>query len=73
VAGWGISRLTKLWLLIPVVLACTLLFPPLGLMASGGGALYAHRTGHLVLRNVFVACFIVVVVLTAVFQNQSNL
>ena len=62
-----------LWLLIPVALACTLLFPPLGLMVSGGSALYAHRTRNIVLRNVFVACFIAVVVLTAVFQNQSNL
>jgi hypothetical protein len=54
-------------------MACTLVFPPLGLMASGGGALYAHRTGNFVLRNVFVACFVAVVVLTAVLQNQSNL
>ena len=65
--------MNRLWLLVPVALACTLLFPPLGLMASGGGALYAHRTGNIVLRNVFVVCFIAVVVLTAVFQNQSNL
>ena len=65
--------MTRLWLLLPLTLACTLLFPPLGLMASGGGALYAHRTGSFVLRNVFVACFVAVVVLTAVFQNQSNL
>jgi len=65
--------LNRLWLLIPVAFASTLLFPPLGLMVSGGSALYAHRTGNMVLRNVFVACFIAVVVLTAVFQNQSNL
>ena len=45
----------------------------MGLMVSGGGALYAQRTGNFVLRNVFVACFIAVVVLTAVLQNQSNL
>ena len=66
-----------MWLLVPVALACTLLFPPLGLTVSGGGALYAHRMGNFVLRNVFVACFIAcfiaVVVLTAVFQNRSNL
>jgi len=65
--------LNRLWLLIPVALAGTLLFPPLGLMVSGGSALYAHRTENFVLRNVFVACFIAVVGLTAVFQNQSNL
>ncbi len=65
--------MNRLWLLIPVALACTLLFPPLGLMVSGGSALYAHRTRNLILRNVFVACFIAVVVLTAVLQNQSNL
>lgn len=65
--------MNRLWLLIPVALASTLLFPPLGLMVSGGGALYAHRTGNHALRNVFVACFIAVVVLTAVLQNQSNL
>ena len=52
---------------------CTLLFPPLGLMVSGGSALYAHQTGNFVLRNVFVACFIAVVVLTAVLQSRSNL
>ena len=63
----------RLWLLIPAALACTLLFTPLGLMVSGGSALYAHRTGNMILRNVFVACFIAVVVLTAVFQNRSNL
>ncbi len=57
-----------------MALACTLLFPPLGLMVSGGGsALYAHRTGNIVLRNMFVACFVAVVVLTAVLQNRSNL
>ena len=65
--------MNRLWLLIPVALACTLLFPPLGLMISGGSALYAHRTRNLVLRNVFVACFVSVIVLTAVLQNQSNL
>lgn len=65
--------MSRLWLLIPVALAFTLLFPPLGLMVSGGSALYAHRTGNMILRNVFVACFIAVVVLTAVLQNQSNL
>ncbi len=65
--------MNRLWLLIPVALASTLLFPPLGLMVSGGSALYAHRTKNIVLRNVFVAGFIAVVVLTAVFQNQSNL
>jgi hypothetical protein len=65
--------LSRLWLMIPVALVCTLLFPPLGLMVSGGGALYAHRTGNIVLRNVFVACFIAVVVLTAVLQSRSNL
>ncbi len=65
--------MNRLWLLIPVALACTLLFPPLGLMVSGGSALYAHRTRNLILRNVFVACFIAVVLLTAVLQNQSNL
>ncbi len=65
--------MNRLWLLIPVALASTLLFPPLGLMVSGGSALYAHRTRNFVLRNVFVACFIAVVVLTAVLQSQSNL
>ncbi len=65
--------MNRLWLLVPLALACTLLFPPLGLTVSGGSALYAHRTGNIVLRNVFVACFLAVVVLTAVFQNQSNL
>ena len=65
--------MSRLWFLIPAALLCTLLFPPLGLMVSGGGALYAHRTENFVLRNVFVACFIAVVVLTAVLQNQSNL
>ena len=55
--------MNRLWLLVP----------PLGPMVNGGSALYAHRTGNIVLRNVFVACFIAVVVLTAVFQNQSNL
>ena len=65
--------MNRLWLPIPAALACTLLFPPLGLMVSGGSALYAHRTRNLVLRNVFVACFVSVVVLTAALQNQSNL
>jgi hypothetical protein len=60
-------------LLIPLALACTLLFPPLGLMVSGGSALYAHRTGSFVLRNVFIACFVAVLVLTAVLQSRSNL
>jgi hypothetical protein len=62
-----------MWLLVPVAPACTLLFPPLGLTVSGGSALYAHRTGNFVLRNVFVACFIAIVVLTAVLQSRSNL
>ena len=65
--------MTKLWLLIPAALACTLLFPPLGLMVSGGSALYAHQTGNYWLRNVFVLCFVAVVVLTAVLQSRSNL
>ena len=65
--------MNRLWLLFPVALACTLLFLPLAPMVNGGSALCAHRKGNIVLRNVFVACFIAVVVLTAVFQNQSNL
>ena len=65
--------MSRLWLLIPLALACTLLFPPLGLMVSGGSALYAHRTGSFVLRNVFIACFVAVLVLTAVLQSRSNL
>ena len=65
--------MSRLWLLIPLALTCTLLFPPLGLMVSGGSALYAHRTGSFVLRNVFIACFVAVLVLTAVLQSRSNL
>ena len=67
------APLSRLWLLLPVALACTLLFPPLGLMVSGGSALYAHRTGIFWVRNVFVLCFVAVVVLTAVLQSRSNL
>jgi hypothetical protein len=64
--------LGRLWLLIPVALACTLLFPPLGLMVSGGSALYAHRTEHFLLRNVFVLCFVAVLFLIAVPPSPSN-
>ena len=56
-----------------MALACTLVFPPLGLTVSGGGALYAHRTGDHALRNVLVACFIAVVALTGFLQNRSDL
>ena len=65
--------MSKLWLLIPLALFCTLLFPPLGLMVSGGGALYAHRTGSFTLRNVAIVCFVAVLVLAAVIQGRSNL
>lgn len=65
--------MNRLWLLLPLAFVCTLVFPPLGLMVSGGGALYAHRTDNHILRNVFVLCFIAVVVLTAVLQNRSYL
>ena len=57
----------------PLALALTLLFPPLGLMVSGGSALYAHRTGSFFLRNVLVVCFVAIVVLTAVLQRSSGL
>lgn len=59
--------------MVPLALACTLVFPPLGLMVSGGSALYAHRTGSFVLRNVLISCFVAVLVLTVALQNSLGL
>ena len=59
--------------MVPLALLCTLLFPPLGLMVSGGGALYAHRTGNFFLRNVLMVCFLAVVVLSAWLRSRSGL
>lgn len=59
--------------MVPLAVVCTLVFPPLGLMVSGGSALYAHRTGSFVLRNVLISCFVAVLLLTAALQGSSNL
>ena len=54
------------WLLIVLALACTLIFPALGVVATTGGALYAHRIGAIVVRNVLFALFVVLLFALAV-------
>ena len=59
-------------MLLPVALVCTLVFPPLGLMVGAGGALYAHRVGNIVFRNVSIAFLVAVVALLVVLQSRSG-
>ncbi len=60
-------------MLVPLALACTLLFPPLGFLVSAGGALYAHRVGSFGLRNVLLAFFVLLLLLLGVLWSASNL
>ncbi len=62
----------RLWALVPVALACTVLFPPLGFLVSAGGALYAHRVGSFGLRNVLLGFFVALLLLLGVLQSASS-
>jgi len=62
----------RLWLLVLLAFACTIVFPPLGFLVSAGGALYAHRVGSFGLRNVLIAFFVVLLLLLGVLWSASN-
>ena len=63
----------RLWLLVLLALACTIVFPPLGFLVGAGGALYAHRVGRFGLRNVLLAFFVVLLLVLGVLQGTPNL
>ena len=58
-------------MLVALALACTLAFPPLGLLAAAGGSLYAHRVGRFGLRNVLFALFAALVLVLAVLAPPN--
>jgi hypothetical protein len=62
----------RLWLLVLLALACTIVFPPLGFLVGAGGALYAHRVGRFGLRNVLMAFFAELLLLLRVLWSASN-
>ena len=59
------------WLLIVLALACTLIFPEMGVVATTGGALYAHRIGAITVRNVLFAFFVVLLLVLAVLAPPT--